>query len=146
MQPPADALRRMFETVSTRASLPAEHGRFVKPLEPTGFEALTGLAIVAAPRRIDETSGKPVTKKNHGGSPGAAPSEAAIKAAEQNERRLEREQAAIARKRKAAVKKAEAELADAVRAEHRARFEWERAKKNVEAVDRALAQLLSRED
>ena len=31
VQPQADALRRMLEAVSTRASLPAEHGRFVKP-------------------------------------------------------------------------------------------------------------------
>jgi len=29
VQPQADALRRMFEAISTRASLPVEHGRFV---------------------------------------------------------------------------------------------------------------------
>jgi hypothetical protein len=146
VQPQADALRRMFEAVSTRASLPAEHGRFVKPFEPTGFEALTGLSIVASPRRIEETSGKLVTKKDQNGKRGAAPSAAKIKAAEQEERRLERERTQTARKRKAAIEKAKAEMADAVQAEHRARFEWERAKKKVEAADRALAQLLSSED
>jgi hypothetical protein len=132
-QPQADALRRMFEAVSTRTSLPAEHGRFAKPIEPTGFEGLTGLSIVASPRRIEESSGKRA----------AAPSAVAIKAAERKQRRLERERAESARKRKAAIENAEAELADAVQAEHRARFEWERAKKKAEAVNRALAVLQS---
>jgi len=146
VQPQADALRRMFEAISTRASLPVEHGRFVKPLQPTGFEALTGLSIVASPRRIEETSGKPVRKKDQGGKPGGTPSKAAVKAAEQHARRLERERAETARKRKAAIEKAETEMAGALQAEHRARFEWERAKKKVEAADRALAQLRSSED
>ena len=146
VQPQAEALRRMFEAISTRASLPVEHGRFVKPLEPTGFEALTGLSIVASPRRIETISGKPVTKKDQGGKPGGTPSAAAIKAAEQHARRLERQRAETARKRKAAIEKAETEMAGAIQAEHRARFEWERAKKKVEAADRALAQLRSSED
>ena len=141
-----DALKRMFEAVSTRASLPAEHGRFVKPLEPTGFEVLTGLSIVAPPRRIEEPSGKRVTKKVQDAKRAAASSAAAIKAAEREERRLERERAESPRKRKAAIEKAEAELGDAVQAEHRARFEWERAKKTVEAANRALVQLQSSED
>ena len=143
VQPQSDALRRMFEAVSTRASLPAEHGRFAKPIEPTGFEGLTGLSIVASPRRIEEPSGKPVTTKDQVGKRAAAPSAAAIKAAEREQRRLERELAESARKRKAAIENAEAELADAVQAEHRARFEWERAKKKAEAANRALAELRS---
>jgi hypothetical protein len=145
VQTQADALKRMFEAVSTRASLPAEHGRFVKPLEPTGFEVLTGLSIVASPRRIEEPSRKRVTKAVQDAKRAAAPSAAAIKAAEREER-LERERAESARKRKAAIEKAEAELGDAVQAEHRARFEWERAKKTVEAANRALVQLQSSED
>jgi hypothetical protein len=146
VQPQADALRRMFEAVSTRATLPAEHGRFAKPIEPTGFEALTGLSIVASPRRIEETPGKPVTKTAQGGKSRATPSAAEVKAAEQAERRLERERAEAARKRKAAIEKAEAAVTDAVQAENRARFEWERTKKNVEAANRALAELLTSED
>jgi hypothetical protein len=146
VQPQADALRRMFEDVSTRPSLPAQHGRFVKPLEPAGFEALTGLSIVASPRRIEETHATPATKKTQGSKPGSAPSAAEIKAAEQEQRRLERERAETARKRKAAIEQAEAKAAEAVQAERRARFEWERAKKSVEAAERALAQLLSSED
>lgn len=146
VQPQADRLRRMLEAVSTRASLPAEHGRFIQPLEPTGFEALTGLSIVASPRRLDDTSGKPTARKNQGGTTGTAPSAAEIKAATQDARRLERERSEAARKRQAAIEKAEAEMADAVQAEHRARFEWERAKKTVEAANRELTQLRSRED
>ena len=146
VQPQADALRRMFEAISTRGSLPMEHGRFVKPVEPTGFEALTGLSIVASPRRIETISGKPVMKKDQAGKPRGTPSAAATKAVEQHARRLERERAETARKRKAAIEKAETEMAGAIQAEHRARFEWERAKKKVEAADRALAQLRSSED
>lgn len=133
VQPQADALRRMFEAVSTRASLSAEHGRFVKPIEPTGFESLTGLSIVASPRRIEESPGKSATKRDQAGK-------------EREERRLERGRAERVRKRKAAIEKAEAEVADAVQAENRARFEWERAKKKVEAANRALAQLQSSGD
>lgn len=136
VQPQADLLRRMFEAVSTRASLPAEHGRFARPIEPAGFEGLTGLSIVASPRRLEEPAGKRA----------AAPPAADIKAAAREERRRERERAESARKRKAAIEKAEAEVADAVQAENRARFEWERAKKNVEAANRALALLRSSGD
>ena len=133
VQPQADALRRMFEAVSTRASLPAEHGRFARPIEPTGFEGLTGLSIVASPRRVEESPGKAAMKADH-------------VAKARQERRLERERAERARKQKAAVEKAEAEVAEAVQAENRARFEWERAKKKVEAANRALAQLQSSGD
>ena len=146
VQPQTDALRRMFEAVSTRASLPAEHGRFAKPIEPAGFEGLTGLSIVASPRRIEDPSGKAATKKDQIGKRAAVPSAAAIKATEREERRLERERAEAARRRKAAIEKAEADVTEAVQAENRARFEWERTKKKVEAANRALTELQSSED
>lgn len=144
LQPQTDALRRMFEAISTRASLPAEHGRFVQPLEPTGFEALTGLSIVPSPRRIDGKAGTPMTKKRAKAE--AAPSAAELRAAEKQRRRLERERTQTASKRKSDLQKAEAHVAKAVQAEHRARFEWERAKKHVEAADHALTELLPSED
>ncbi len=140
VQPQTDALRQMFEVVSTRESLPTEHGRFVKALEPAGFEALTGLSIVRAPRRIEETPERPA-KDHRGGKGGAGRSAAEIRAAEQEERQKERERAEAARKRKEAIEKAEAKVAASVQAERRARFEWERAKKEVEGAERALAEL-----
>ena len=143
VQPQSDALRRMFEAVSTRASLPVEHGHFVKVIEPAGFEALTGLAIAASPRSIAAQPTGHKSKKEEGRKVSPGPSPSQIKAAEREERRRERERAEARRKRAAAIDRAKAEAAEAERAEHRARFEWERAKKKVETANRALDELLS---
>jgi len=132
VQPQADALRRMFEAVSTRRALPAEHGRFVKPLEPAGFEALVGLSIVAPARKIEVVPA--TTKKDP----------RITKAGEAVERRREQERAEAERTRKEEIGKAEEALAEAIKAEGRARFEWERAKKAVEGLSLALTSLRRR--
>ena len=142
--PQTDLLRRMFEAVSTRTSLPTTHGRFVRMIEPAGFEALTGLSIVASPRVVEAIPAKSTTKSES--KTAANLSAAEVKAGEREERRRAREREQAKRARDAAIAKAKARVAEAERAEHRARFEWERAKKNVEAANRALEELMSKED
>jgi hypothetical protein len=141
VQASADELRRMFEAASTQPSLPAEHGRFVKPLAPAGFEALTGLSIAAPLRAIEWAPTQPAAEKDRRKS-----TPDSVKKAAEQAKRLERERAAAERKRRAAIARAKTKLAGAVRAENRARFEWERKKKNVEAAERVLSGLMSSED
>ncbi len=145
---PPDALRRMFEAVSTRESLPAPHGRFVKPLEPAGFEALAGLAI-APPSREPRTEPEPGRAHHTTGArpePGTARGDRQREQEErryaEEQRRRERERAEAARRRNAAIKAAENRAAQAVEAERRARVQWEQARRDLEAADRALAELL----
>jgi hypothetical protein len=141
----SDALRRMFEAVSTRVSLPMEHGRFVKSIAPAGFEALTGLSIAPPLRAVERATGKAVTKREQGDR-AAARSASQLKAAKQQEQRHERARAERERKRKLAIARAKEKVTAATQAENRARFEWERAKKSVQVADRALNELLSSED
>jgi len=131
-----DALRQMFQVVSTRESLPAPHGRFLKPLEPAGFEALAGIAIAPPSRESGATAGgtEPSPRK-------ASP--AANENREEADRQREKDRAAAQRERKAAIQAAEKKAAKAVEAERRARAEWEQAKRDVEAADRELAEILS---
>ena len=106
----------------------------MKVVEPSGFEALTGVSISAPLRAVERAADKP------------APSAAQLKAAKREEQRQERARAESERKRKLAIAKAKARVAAAAQAENRARFEWERAKKDVEAAERALGELFSGED
>ncbi len=147
VNPQPDALRRMFDAISTRASLPAEHGRFVKTLEPAGFEALAGLSLATPLKAVERPSGKESaqTDQDDGALLPSAKEIKAAKQAREEERRRERERAAAERRRAAAIEKARAKLAAAEQAENRARFEWERAKKDVEAASRALEELTSSE-
>ena len=48
---PADGLARMLEAVSLTESTPEPPGRFTKPLQPAGFEALAGIPIKPQPAR-----------------------------------------------------------------------------------------------
>ncbi|NOT28456.1 MAG: hypothetical protein HOP16_20435 [Acidobacteria bacterium] len=145
VQSQTDLLRRMFEAVSTRAALPVEHGRFVKVIEPAGFEALSGLSIAAPLRAVERAADKPATSKEPRRS-ARTPSAAELKALKRKEQREERERAETERRHKLAIAKAKEKVTAATQAENRARFEWERAKKNVEAAERALSELLSSED
>ena len=47
VHPAPDALMRTFETLSLSPSAPEPHGRLTKPLQPAGFEALSGVKIAA---------------------------------------------------------------------------------------------------
>jgi hypothetical protein len=47
VHPAADALMRTFEAISLRPDAAEQPGRLTKPLQPSGFEALAGIKVVA---------------------------------------------------------------------------------------------------
>lgn len=134
-RPDAEPLARMFEALSLQQSLPEPHGRFTKILQPQGFEALAGVAIQLPP---------PAERSHHVKSKSAEPRSPAPKtsAAELRERRQREQDAAMARRRHdAAVKAADAKVAQAQTLEARARADWERAKQSLDAAQTAAAEL-----
>jgi hypothetical protein len=137
LSPQPDALRRMFEAISTRASLPARHGRFVESLEPaSGFEALAGIPIAAprpSRRATPASTGKTVAIERPGEKP----------AGKADTRAKERERLEADRRRRAAIKTAEQKARRAAGAVARAKTEWERARRELEEAERALADLLA---
>ena len=140
-RPSADALARTFEAVSLAPELPEPHGRLTRPLQPAGFEALTGVAV------------RPTTRAHpvrlvHPASPNwdrvdlhaVRSRERDARAAAAAERRRQRELAAAARRTKAAIKHAEARVEKARTAEVRAHRAWERAKNDLDAATHNLAE------
>ena len=143
-RPSADALARTFEAVSLAPELPEPHGRLTRPLQPAGFEALTGVAV----RPITPAHPVPPVRPIHPASPNrdrvdphaARSRERDARAAAAAERRRQRELAAAARRTKAAIKNAEARVEKARTAEVRARLAWERAKNDLDAATHNLAE------
>jgi type IV secretory pathway VirB10-like protein len=110
----------MVEAISLQETLPEPHGRFVKPIQLAGFEALTGIPI----------------------APPAATSRARPRSADDRTEQRAREKAeAERREQEKAVKKAEARVERAAAEEQRARAEWERARRALDEAKRALEQL-----
>jgi hypothetical protein len=132
--PDPEPLARMFEAVSLQAELPEPHGRFTKPLQPQGFEALTGVAI--KPSSIKPSPQVPHAKRSATTSPDISLVPSAAERAEQTRR--EREEALAARQKETAIRKAEAEVARARTAEAHARAIWDRAKNDLEEAERTL--------
>jgi hypothetical protein len=138
VHPDPDALARMFEALSLQ-KIPSEpHGRFTKPLQPQGFEALAGIDIKAIPRSLREAAATE--------APQAAPSHKPTAAELREIRKREQEAAETARKHAAAVKAAEARRSNAKTAEAKARADWERSKTELDEAERALAELRRRQD
>jgi hypothetical protein len=137
-RPDPEPLARMLEALSLQKTPSEPHGRFTKPLQPQGFEALAGVAIRPVP-----PSQRPHLVK---GTPGPGPrSPAASTAAEEREgRRREQEAAVAARRHQAALKTAEASVERAKSLETKLRSEWERAKKHLDEAARAAADLRNR--
>ena len=134
-QPDPDALARMFEALSLQQTLPEPHGRFTKPLQPQGFEALAGVEIKAIPPTLRAPAAKEAPR-------GHVSQSQTPTAAEARELR-KREQAAAeaARQHAAALKAADIKLSHAKTAEARARAEWEDARKTLEEAERAVSDL-----
>lgn len=122
-KPDPEQLARMFEAASLQKTPPEPHGRFTKPIQPQGFEALAGLAIKAAPL-----------------PPRAAAEKEKEKAPREDARRAE-ERAAAERQHAAALKAAEKDLVHARDAEAKARSGWEHARKALDEAERAVAAL-----
>lgn len=132
--PDAELLARMFEALSLQKTLAEPHGRFTKPLQPQGFEALAGVAIAAIPPATRpparETAEAPASRP-------ASPS-----AADAREiRRREHEAAVAARQHAAALKAADTRVSEARAAEAKARSEWDRSKKRLEEAEAIVANL-----
>lgn len=134
--PDPDALARMFEALSVQKTPPEPHGRFTRPLQPQGFEALAGIDIKTIPRSLREPAAKE--------APHPAPSHKATAAELREIRKREQEAEEAARKHAAAVKAAETTLSQAKAAESKARADWERSKAELDEAERAVAELRSR--
>ena len=109
-------LQRMFEAISLQETLPEPHGRFVRPVQLAGFEALAGIPI---PPPAVQSKARP------NATSGAA------------ERRAREREEAERREQEKAVKKAEARVERAAAEEQRARAEWERARRALDEAKRA---------
>lgn len=131
---PPDGLARMLEAVSLTESTPEPAGRFTKPLQPAGFEALAGIPI--AP---------PLVRKAHTEVESQPPARGEAKGISTAARRAEEKRAAAERERAAAkekvIKKAEAALDRARAAEEDARQTWQRAKAQADEAERQLDKL-----
>ena len=126
-----EPLARMFEALSLQERLPESHGRFTRPLQPQGFEALAGVAI--NPSTHLHVAPRPKAESHSNVSKMPAKAESA-----QETRRREREEA-LERARAAAIKKAEAAVARAKADEAQAREEWHRSRQHLEEAERALS-------
>jgi len=138
VHPDPDALARTFEALSLQKTPPEPHGRFTKPLQPQGFEALAGIDIKAIPRSLREPAEKEASP--------AAPSHKPTPAELREIRKREQEAEEAARRHAAAIKAAETKLSHAKTAEAKARAEWEQARTEVDEAERVLAELRSRKD
>jgi hypothetical protein len=137
--PSRDQLMRTFEALSLASEPPDHPGRLTEPLQPGGFEMLTGVSLPAAlkPRATTGSTGaagaakpaKPVDPKQK-----ARELRAAAEAAKAREREL----AHAARQKEAAIKRAEADLERARARETEASRDWERAREDVEKARQAL--------
>ena len=134
-RPDPEPLARMFEAVSLQQTPPEPHGRFTKPLQPQGFEALAGVAIKAVPPSIREPEPKAPPH-----APASERERAKPTAEEAREiRRREHEAAMAARQHEAALKLAETKLSHARDAEAKARADWQRATRELKQAERRVA-------
>jgi hypothetical protein len=135
--PSADAVSRMLEAISLSEQDKDAHGRFTKPIQPAGFEALAGVAVKSSPGAAIAAPAAPAEPAG-GRQRGGAAAEAARKAEERERERQQRESAAAERRRQAAIEKAEAKLEEAKAEEARAKRAWEQARERLAAAERAL--------
>lgn len=163
--PGADALMRTFEAVSLATDLPEPPGRLTRPLQPAGFEALSGVSIPAhvvtkgrEPKVAarGQVAGRDLRLQPSPGADRRVRDQAERDARAERERmrreredaaaarRRERELAAAAREHNKAIAKAEGVLERARTAEARARKAWELAKQEAEDAEAALSRTKSR--
>jgi hypothetical protein len=133
LHPGADELTRTLEALSLAPEPPDAPGRLTRPLQPAGFEALSGVTAAAAPAK---------TKTAFRAAEGAAArkEEDARREAKEAKRREE----AAARRAAAELANAEAALERATAAETRARVTWERATRERESAERAVGRARDR--
>jgi hypothetical protein len=145
--PHADQLARMLEAVSLAASPAEAAGRFTELIQPSGFEALAGLSINAAPGAAAPASVKPpatlavarTEERASGGGKTGHPDRKAEAERKREEARRAKEAAEHRRAMEAAINKAEHELSVAESA-------LARAGREVEQAEEALASARARRD
>ena len=135
VQPSADELARTFEALSLARETPEPPGRLTRPLQPAGFEALAGVAVM--PR----ATAAPTQAVPRAPVPDPAPEKPKPARQKEDARRREREQAAAERRKQLARQKAEAAVARAEAAETRARQAWERTKQDLERAQASLSKV-----
>jgi hypothetical protein len=137
--PSRDQLMRTFEALSLASEPPEHPGRLTEPLQPGGFEMLTGVSLPASlkPRGTTGSTGAASTAKP--AKPADPKQEAReLRAAAAAAKARERELAHAARQKEAAIKKAEADLQRARARETEASQKWEQAREDVEKARQAL--------
>jgi hypothetical protein len=144
-KPSPDALARTFESLSLATHPPETPGRLTDALQPAGFEALAGITdIKVRCEKFEGRSTRPELVKSDPGrrTPNIEPATtAAAKAAALAAEREAARAAAEQKKHEAAVKAAEADLARAEDAEHKARETWERAHDALLSARQALTEV-----
>ena len=143
-----DAVSRMLDTVSLAERLAETPGRFTSLVQPAGFEALMGVALVASSStstgagsdadardtRTPSTATRPPLRFPPRAPKAATVDPAVAAAADQ----VERERRAAREQRARAVAEAEALLAAAKQREAETRAAWHRAKEVVDAALQAV--------
>jgi len=153
-QPGRDLLAQTFEALSLAPAPPSGLGRLTQPMQPGGFEMLTGVEPAATVRPSPPPHERPhvagvsaKSGRSEGGKPEGVEKEkgrtkaaarAEARQAAEAERARKREAEAAARQRAAAIKEAEAALARAQTKEAEAERAWRQAQKDVETARRAL--------
>lgn len=134
VHPGSDELTRTLEALSVAPALPETPGRLTRPLQPAGFEALSGVTPVAIPakgKKAPRATAGAVTRENQNAK--------REEDARREEKDAKRREEAAARRAAAELAKAEAALDRAKAAETRARVTWERAKREMESAERDVA-------
>ena len=147
-KPGADAIARTFESLSLATSSPETPGRLTQPLQPAGFEALTGANLERGTRSSTLGSKPAKFELKKGNADRRTPDqrrtpndERLAKAAERAAAEVAAKEAAERTKHDAAVKAAEATLSRAEAGERDARAAWEKAHDELIATRQALTDL-----
>jgi len=161
VHPDRDALARTFEALSLASTPPESPGRLTQPLQPGGFEMLTGVepaAMVApkvrpkpalsarpSPPPLRLAQGPPEQGRRTTSAGRAVEGPDTTYVREQRKavlaaRAREREAAAARRRREAAIEKSEALVARARARESSARRAWDEATDELKAAEHALSE------
>jgi hypothetical protein len=137
--PSRDQVMRTFEALSLSSELPEHPGRLTEPLQPGGFEMLTGGSVAGAPQPRGTTGATGAVAAAKPVKPADPKREAReLRAVAAAAKARARELALAARQKEAAIKKAEAGLERARAREAEASQTWERAREDVEKARQAL--------
>jgi hypothetical protein len=138
-QPSRDQLMRTFEALSLASEPPEHPGRLTEPLQPGGFEMLTGVSLPTSLKPRGTTGSTSAGGAAKPAKPADPKQEArALRVAAAAAKARERELAQAARQKETAIKKAEADLERARAREAEASRTWERAREEVEKARQAL--------